>query len=99
MTFYLHFLPEAKSQLKALKENHAFEKRFKAVFKALQNLGKNPRHPGLNIHHFTSMSGPKGEKVWEAYAENNTPGAYRIFFFYGHEKRMISIVSIIPHPK
>jgi hypothetical protein len=98
MTFRFHFLPEAEDQLRALKYNRALEKRFKAVKKALRNLQLNPRHPGLNIHAFTSMSGPHGEKIWEAYAENNTPGAYRIFFFYGPEKEMISIFSIIPHP-
>ncbi len=98
MTFRLHFLPDAENQLKVLKHNPSLEKRFKAVKKALQHLQQNPRHPGLNIHHFTSMSGPKGEKIWEAYAENNTPGAYRIFFFYGHETRMISIIGIMAHP-
>ena len=98
MTFRLHFLPDAENQLKALKHNPALEKRYKAVKKALQHLQQNPRHPGLNIHHFTSMCGPNGEKIWEAYAENNTPGAYRIFFFYGHETRMISIIGIMAHP-
>jgi hypothetical protein len=97
MTFRLHFLPDAENQLRALKHIRALEKRYKAVIKALLYLQQNPRHPGLNIHHFESMSGPNGEKIWEAYAENNTPGAYRIFFFYGHEKRMISIISIISH--
>jgi len=98
MTFRLHFMPEAENQLKALKHNASLEKRYKAVKKALQHLQQNPKHPGLNIHHFTSMHGPNGEKIWEAYAENNTPGAYRIFFFYGHIRGMISILSIVSHP-
>ncbi len=29
---------------------------------------------------FDGMIGPNGEEVFEAYAENNTPGAYRIFW-------------------
>ena len=98
MTFRLHFLPDAENQLRVLKHSRVFEKRYKAVKKALEYLQQNPRHSGLNVHHFESMSGPNGEKIWEAYAENNTPGAYRIFFFYGHETRMISILAIIPHP-
>ena len=36
--------------------------------------------------------------MFEAYAENNTPGAYRIFWYYGPEKTMISIIAITPHP-
>ena len=98
MTFCLRFLPNVEEQLRTLKYDPALLKRHKAVIKALGNLQENPRHPGLKVHPFTSMSGPNGEKIWEAYAENNTPGAYRIFFFYGPETGMISIISIMPHP-
>jgi hypothetical protein len=46
---------------------------------------------------FTSLSGPKGEDIFEAYAQNKTPGAYRIFWFYGPEKKQITIVAITAH--
>ena len=38
------------------------------------------------------------EDVFEAYAENNTPGAYRIFWYYGPGKNQITILAITPHP-
>ena len=31
-------------------------------------------------------------------AENNTPAAYRIFWFYGPGKKEITIIAITPHP-
>jgi hypothetical protein len=46
-----------------------------------------------------------GEKVFEAYAQNNTPGAYRIFWQYGPDEAkgkkripIIIVVAITPHP-
>jgi hypothetical protein len=66
--------------------------------KAIQFLSHNPRHPGLHTHEFTSLKGPKGEKVFEAYAEQATPAAYRIFWYYGPKEKQITIISIIPHP-
>ena len=39
-----------------------------------------------------------GEKVFEAYAQQRTPGAYRVFWYYGPERGMITIVAITPHP-
>ncbi len=73
-------------------------KRLKAVQKALGYLQTNPRHPGLKTHKFTSLTGPKGEDVFEAYAENQTPGACQIFWFYGPGKKEITIAAITPHP-
>ncbi|MBF0479726.1 MAG: hypothetical protein HQL26_09615 [Candidatus Omnitrophica bacterium] len=98
MIFELEFSPESKLQLANLKHDPGLEKRYKAVSKALKYLETNPKHPSLNVHPFESFLGPRGEKIWEAYAENNTPGAYRIFFSYGPGKRMISILTVIPHP-
>jgi len=69
---------EAREQLSVLKTDRGLLKRYKAVKKALQFLATNPRHPGLKTHEFTSLKGPKGEKVFEAYAEQGTPAAYRI---------------------
>ena len=54
----------------------------------------NPRHPSLNTHKFTSLSGAQGEEVFEAYAENNTPSAYRIFWHYGPNKQQITIIAM-----
>ena len=58
----------------------------------------NLRHPSLNTHEYHNLSGPNGEKVFEAYAQQKTSGAYRIFWYYGPGKNIISIIAIIPHP-
>jgi hypothetical protein len=96
--FQLDLTDQAVSDLKDLERNPANAKRLKSVRKALGYLQTNPRHPGLNTHKYSSLSGPKGEDVFEAYAENQTPGAYRIFWFYGSGKNVITVVAITPHP-
>ncbi len=89
---------EAREQLNTLQADKGLVKRYKAVKKALLFLSQNPRHPGLRTHEFTTLKGPKGEKIFEAYAEQSTPAAYRIFWYYGPDKSQITIVSITPHP-
>jgi hypothetical protein len=96
--FRLHFAGNAKNELQALEVNPAHVKRYKAVRSALGKLQINPRHPSLNTHKFNSRRGENGEDVFEAYAENNTPGAYRIFWHYGLGKDVITIIAITPHP-
>ncbi len=65
--------------------------------KALGYLKTNPRHPALHTHKYTSIVGPNGEEIFEAYAENRTPSAYRIFWYYGSGKNNITILAITPH--
>ncbi|HUO76484.1 MAG TPA: hypothetical protein VMU21_02810 [Thermodesulfovibrionales bacterium] len=89
---------EAREQLNRLQADKGLAKRYKAVKKALLFLSKNPRHPGLRTHEFTTLKGPRGEKVFEAYAEQSTPAAYRVFWYYGPEETQITIVTITPHP-
>jgi len=89
---------EAKNQLKKLKNDSGLTKRYRAVKKAMKFLAENPRHQGLNTHIFTTLKGPGGEKVFAAYAEQSTPAAYRIFWYYGPKKNEITIISIVPHP-
>lgn len=98
MSFCLSFTPCAKESLKELKNSRHIEKRFKAVSKALKYLEKDPRHPSLQTHPYFSLFGPSGEKVFEAYAEQDTPAAYRIFFYYGRNRGEIVIFAITPHP-
>ena len=98
MSFTLKFTAQAEADLKSLEDDNNLLKRLKAVRKALGYLETNPRHPGLGTHKYVSLSGPRGEDVFEAYAENKTPAAYRIFWFYGPEKREITIIAITPHP-
>jgi len=84
---------EAREQINSLKNNKGLSKRYKAVKKALQFLSYNPRHPGPQTHEFATLKGPKGEKVFEAYAEQATPAAYRIFWYYGPKENQITIVT------
>lgn len=94
----LHFSARAKTDLEAIERDAGLTRRLKSVRKALGLLERNPRHPGLQTHKYESLKGPAGEDVFEAYAENRTPAAYRIFWFYGPEKDEITIVAITPHP-
>jgi hypothetical protein len=58
----------------------------------------NPRHNSLQTHEYMSLKGPNGEKVFEAYAERSTPAAYRVFWYYGPSKGIITILAITSHP-
>ncbi len=98
MVFVIHITPSAQSQLYSIRKNPGFVKRYKAVSKAIRLLGSNPRHPGLQTHKYESMVGSNGEEVFEAYAEQHTPAAYRIFWHYGPEKQQITIIAITSHP-
>lgn len=73
---------------------------FKQVHKCLTLLSTAPRHPGLQTHEYDSLKHPfsKGEKVFEAYAQNKTPGAYRVFWCYGPERGSLTVIAITPHP-
>jgi hypothetical protein len=96
--FTLRWTPEAVANYRELERNPALQKRLKAVRKALGLLETNPRHPGLQTHAYHSVRGENGEKVFEAYAEQNTPAAYRIFWHYGPGQREMTIVAITSHP-
>jgi hypothetical protein len=98
------FTPEASANLKKLESSAAKQGVLKQVRKTLGLLEMNPRHPSLNTHKYDSIKGPNGEEVFEAYAQNNTPGAYRVFV-YGPDRTkgkkriaVITIVAITPHP-
>ena len=73
---------------------------FKQLHKCLTHLQANPRHPGLATHEFHSLENPYDPhgKVFEAYVQNRTPGAYRLFWCYGPGKNQITILAITPHP-
>jgi len=73
---------------------------FKQIQKALAYLSNDPRHPSLNMHKYGSITDPSGKErdVFEAYAQNDAPGTYRIFWCYGPDKEEITILAITPHP-
>ena len=67
--------------------------------KALRFLPQNPRHPGLASHEVDALSRRYGEKVWQSYLENNTPGAGRMFWVYRPGKAEITVIGLEPHPE
>lgn len=73
---------------------------FKQVHKCVTHLLSNPKHPGLQTHEYHSLPHPyeAGGKVFEAYVQNRTPGAYRLFWCYGPDRSEITILAITPHP-
>ncbi len=85
---------------RGIKKRSQQEGLFKQVVKTLQHLQQDPRHPGLQSHEFRSIENPvvQGAKVFEAYAQNRTPGAYRVFWCYGPGVETITIIAITPHP-
>lgn len=102
MAHALRFTEEAAGQLELLK---AQPKLLKRILTTLGYMETNLRHPGLHTHKYSSLVGTNGEEVFEAYAQNKTPGAYRVFWHYGPDeiidkKRVpiLTIVAITPHP-
>ena len=98
MNWEIVFTPKADEQYTKLENDPSKKRIFKDVCKILGYMETNLRHPSLNTHKYQNLQGPNGEEVFEAYAQQKTPGAYRIFWYYGPEKNMISILALIPHP-
>ena len=90
------FTTTAKAQLEALETTQSAKaNEVKKTFGLLQ---ANPRHPGLHTHPYSALEGPEREKRFEAYVENNTSGAYRVFWYCGPGASVMTIVAIMPHP-
>ena len=101
----LLFTQEAVTALENLKCNKKHKALLKQVNKTLGLLETNIQHPGLHTHEYSSFTGANGEKIFEAYVQNQTSGAYRVFFHYGPDKGtgkkripVLTIVTITPHP-
>ena len=98
--FDLRFTVRAKEELAALERTPRHIGLVKQIKKTLGYLQSNPKHPSLQTHPYSSIEHPYNskEKVFEAYAQDNTPSAYRIFWCYGPGKRQLTIIAITPHP-
>ena len=96
----LLFSPKAAEQLKRLEEDLGLAKKLKVVRSTLGKMERGLRYPGLHTHEYYALDCPHGEKLFEAYAENKTPSAYRIFFCFMPRPHIdtILIVAISPHP-
>lgn len=111
MSFQIRWTPEASEEFQRLQAaasaaiRHGRKTKqfglFQQVEGCIRKLASHgPRHPGLHSHPFSSLMNPlnPAEKVFESYAQNRTPGAYRVFWCYGPEKGQITILAITPHP-
>jgi len=96
--FKIRFTRTAEKQFINLKKNKSHQKAYKAVGKILAFMQNNLRHPSLNTHKFDQLKSPFKGDVFESYAQNKTPGAYRVFWVYGPEKGEITILMIVSHP-
>jgi hypothetical protein len=96
--FKIGFSALADKQMGALELDKSKKAVLKQVNKVLGYMETNLKHPSLNTHTFDTFQSPFGGEVFETYAQNNTPGAYRIFWVYGPEKKIITILAITPHP-
>ncbi len=96
MQFHLQYSTEAKDALNNLEQTDP--KKYRKVAKTLALMESNLRHPGLQTHKFNDLCGPNGEEVFEAYVENKTPAAFRVFWYYGPGQGVITILAITPHP-
>ena len=98
--FELVLTASARQELTRLERTPRHEGLVKQIKKSLGFLQHNPKHPSLHTHSYTSIEHPyhPKEKVFEAYAQNKTSSAYRIFWCYGPRKRQLTIFAITPHP-
>lgn len=93
----LIYTDKAKENLVKLKKQGQFEK-LKKIKQTLEKISDNPRYSGLHTHKYKGIKGYNGEDVFQSYVENRTSGAFRIFWHYGPEERVITIAAITPHP-
>lgn len=97
--YALVFTDEASAILDDLQSTKAHAVKCKKVRKALQQLrDAGPGYPALQSHKYSSLQGPHGEDVWESYVENHTAGAWRIWWYYGPEPDILTILTIGKHP-
>lgn len=92
------FSAKADLQMEELEKNVSKKGILKQVRKILGLMEKNLRHPSLNTHKFSAIQSPFGGEVFESYAQNRTPAAYRVFWVYGPNNRQITILAITSHP-
>jgi hypothetical protein len=102
----LRFTLEADKQLIIIENDPSLKGVQKQIRKTLRYLETNLRARSLQTHEYQSLTRRYGIKVFEAYVQQKTPGAYRVFWHYGpdetsrDEKRIpiITIVAITRHP-
>ena len=106
MHYKLRFTLTADKQLANIEKDHSLKGELRQIYKTLGYLETNLRSKSLQTHEFESLTSRYGKKVFEAYVQQNTPAAFRIFWLYGPDeidkagKRIpvITILAITQHP-
>jgi hypothetical protein len=101
----LRFTLEADRQLTVIENDPSLKSVQRQVRKTLRYLETNLRSKSLQTHEYESLTRRYGIKVFEAYVQQKTPGAYRVFWHYGPDETgkggrripVITIIAITPH--
>jgi hypothetical protein len=96
--FKITITPEFKQQLSIIEKDPAHTSLEFQVKAAITKLAHDPKYKGLNSHKFSSLNEKYNCEVWESYIQNNTPGAWRLFWRYGEGKNEITLLLVTPHP-
>jgi hypothetical protein len=102
----LRFKPTAEAQYNRIQQDPALKGLLKQVRKTLGYLETNLRAKCLQTHKYESLTKRYGKEVFEAYIQQDTPAAYRVFWYYGPDETdkkgkripIVTIVAITPHP-
>ncbi len=96
----------ANEQYLKIQRDPAQKGLLKQIRKTLGYLETDLRAKSLQTHKYESLTKRYGIEVFEAYVQQNTPAAYRIFWHYGPDEvdedgeriSIITIIAIVPHP-
>jgi hypothetical protein len=94
--FRLEFQPEVEETLVCLQCQDP--DKYHKVRKILGLMQDNLRHPSLHTHKYKSLRSADNREIFTAYVENHTPGAWRVFWYYGPGQGTITILAVIAHP-
>jgi hypothetical protein len=102
----LRFTFEADRQLTIIENDPSLKGVQQRVGKTLGYLETNLRAKSLQTHEYQSLTRRYGIKVFEAYVQQRTPAAYRVFWHYGPDETskdgkrvpIITIIAITPDP-
>ncbi len=102
----LRFKPPADERLTYLESSSAHKGILKQVRKILGYLETNLEANSLQTQPHQSLSNRYRIPIFESYAQQDSSGAYRIFWHYGPDEKngkgkrvpVITIVDITPHP-
>jgi len=103
----LRFTPTASEQLARIESAPNLKDVLRQVRKTLGYLEANLRAKSLQTHKYDSLTRRYGIEIFEAYVQQDTPRAYRVFWHYGPDEidrnsrriSIITVIAIIPHSR